>query len=86
MSVIWTIGHYFQEKDGYKKILESYDSDVTREVVSHSTDKATQLQITVNNYMKVNEQLEQDIQSKEQENLELKQAISQVWFAFHNYF
>lgn len=69
-----------KERDGYKKILESYDCDVTREVVSHSTDKATQLQITVNNYIKVNDQLEKDIQSREHENLMLKQTVTQVRF------
>lgn len=67
-----------KERDGYRKILESYDSEVTREVVPLHADKATQLQITLNSYIKSNEQLEQDILLKEKENLSLKHTVTEV--------
>lgn len=68
----------YQERDGFQKIVASYDADVTREVVPLTSDKNSQLQDMINNYRKLNEHLEQDLQNKDLQITQLKQRVTEV--------
>ncbi|XP_067933690.1 mitotic spindle assembly checkpoint protein MAD1-like [Watersipora subatra] len=71
-----------QERDGYKKIVQSYDVDVTREVVPSERDKSFQLQRMVERAGEANKQLEEEVRAKTQECCDLKLKLEQLKSSF----
>lgn len=67
-----------QERDGYQKIVASYDSDITREVVPLSTDKTSQLEDMVSEYRKHSDHLEQQLREQEKLAIQQQQRITEV--------
>jgi len=67
-----------QERDGYRRIIESYESEVTREVIPHAADRQQMLQQSVNNYKKANDELEAAVEQREAEVASLKERLQKV--------
>ena len=53
---------WLQERDGFKNILESYESELTVNVSKHASSRIQHLEEMVDNYRKQIEHLETDLQ------------------------
>lgn len=67
-----------KERDGFKNILDSYESEVTVNVGKHATSRIHQLEEMVENYRKQVEQLENDLQKAYSQTVGNKTDTSQT--------